>query len=367
MRPADGRGEERERRRPGRSGRARTGLIEHRDAGEADGHPDGGDATRGARRRRRGRGGRPRAGCSRSRSPRRPTGTRLLRPRDAAVADPEHEHARQQRAKPHCVRSGRAGRPAPPTSRASRVEDRARDEEPRPCHQQRRQRLDRERDPEVGRAPDDVDDRRGRRRPPPPCGGRLGPRPRRGRGREAGVGAPAQCERPDQEQEDDEDECAHDPSHGCRLPIRATSGIVWCRSWNLIGGSASNCGISPRSRRSRRRGSFGRAAQRLGYTQSAVSQQIATLERIVGERLLDRPGGPRPVSLTEAGELLLRHARGDRRPARGGPGRLRRAGRGRGRDAPGRDVPVHRPARPADADAPLPRRRGRASSSGSRR
>lgn len=54
--------------------------------------------------------------------------------------------------------------------------------------------------------------------------------------------------------------------------------------------------------------SFGRAAKRLGYTQSAVSQQIATLERIVGERLLERPGGPRPVSLTEAGRLLLRHA-----------------------------------------------------------
>ena len=55
-------------------------------------------------------------------------------------------------------------------------------------------------------------------------------------------------------------------------------------------------------------GAFGRAAARLGYTQSAVSQQIATLERIVGERLLERPGGPRPVSLTEVGRLLVRHA-----------------------------------------------------------
>ena len=55
-------------------------------------------------------------------------------------------------------------------------------------------------------------------------------------------------------------------------------------------------------------GSFGRAAERLGYTQSAISQQIAALERIVGEKLLERPGGPRPVSLTEAGHLLLRHA-----------------------------------------------------------
>ncbi|HWB23649.1 MAG TPA: LysR family transcriptional regulator [Gaiellaceae bacterium] len=55
-------------------------------------------------------------------------------------------------------------------------------------------------------------------------------------------------------------------------------------------------------------GSFGRAAQKLGYTQSAVSQQIAMLERLVGERLIDRPGGPRAVSLTEAGGVLLRHA-----------------------------------------------------------
>jgi DNA-binding transcriptional LysR family regulator len=46
----------------------------------------------------------------------------------------------------------------------------------------------------------------------------------------------------------------------------------------------------------------------LGYTQSAVSQQVATLERIVGEKLIERPGGPRRASLTEAGEILLRHA-----------------------------------------------------------
>lgn len=57
-----------------------------------------------------------------------------------------------------------------------------------------------------------------------------------------------------------------------------------------------------------REGSFGKAAHALGYTQSAVSQQIATLERIVGQRLVERPGGPKPVSLTEAGRLLLTHA-----------------------------------------------------------
>jgi DNA-binding transcriptional LysR family regulator len=55
--------------------------------------------------------------------------------------------------------------------------------------------------------------------------------------------------------------------------------------------------------------SFSAAARALGYTQSAISQQVALLERIVGARLVERPGGPRPVSLTPAGEILLRHGR----------------------------------------------------------
>jgi DNA-binding transcriptional LysR family regulator len=54
--------------------------------------------------------------------------------------------------------------------------------------------------------------------------------------------------------------------------------------------------------------SFGKAAVLLGYTQSAVSQQLASLERAVGEKLVERPGGPKAVSLTEAGVLLNRHA-----------------------------------------------------------
>jgi DNA-binding transcriptional LysR family regulator len=54
--------------------------------------------------------------------------------------------------------------------------------------------------------------------------------------------------------------------------------------------------------------SFSLAARRLGYAQSAVSQQIAALERIVGTRLVDRPGGPRAVALTEAGAVLAGHA-----------------------------------------------------------
>jgi DNA-binding transcriptional LysR family regulator len=56
-------------------------------------------------------------------------------------------------------------------------------------------------------------------------------------------------------------------------------------------------------------GTFSQAAERLGYTQSAVSQQIGALERMVGTPVFDRPGGPRPVRLTAAGEILVTHAR----------------------------------------------------------
>ncbi len=53
---------------------------------------------------------------------------------------------------------------------------------------------------------------------------------------------------------------------------------------------------------------FGRAAERLGFTQSAISQQIAALERIVGGPVFERPGGPRAVEPTPLGKLLLGHA-----------------------------------------------------------
>lgn len=56
-------------------------------------------------------------------------------------------------------------------------------------------------------------------------------------------------------------------------------------------------------------GSFGRAATRLGYAQSTVSQQIAALERAVGGPVFDRPGGPRRVRLTPLGAVVLDEGR----------------------------------------------------------
>jgi DNA-binding transcriptional LysR family regulator len=56
-----------------------------------------------------------------------------------------------------------------------------------------------------------------------------------------------------------------------------------------------------------REGSFRRAADRLGYVQSAISGQIAHLEQAVGTRLLERASGTPVVALTDAGRILLRH------------------------------------------------------------
>jgi DNA-binding transcriptional LysR family regulator len=54
------------------------------------------------------------------------------------------------------------------------------------------------------------------------------------------------------------------------------------------------------------RRSFSRAAEALSLTQSAVSQQVAALERELGTRLLHR--GPGGLTLTPAGARLLEHA-----------------------------------------------------------
>src|SRR5918995_7040877 len=53
------------------------------------------------------------------------------------------------------------------------------------------------------------------------------------------------------------------------------------------------------------RGSFSGAADALGYTQPAVSKQVAALEREAGTQLVVRE--LRPVPLTAAGEALVRH------------------------------------------------------------
>ena len=54
------------------------------------------------------------------------------------------------------------------------------------------------------------------------------------------------------------------------------------------------------------RGSFSAAAEALAFTPSAVSQQVAALERETGTRLVER--GVRPVRLTDAGRALVAHA-----------------------------------------------------------
>jgi DNA-binding transcriptional LysR family regulator len=81
------------------------------------------------------------------------------------------------------------------------------------------------------------------------------------------------------------------------------SGLITCVDWTKL-----EVRHLQALRAVAREGSFGRAALELGYTQSAISQQIAALERIVGQQLVRRPKGRSPVTLTEAGLIVLRHA-----------------------------------------------------------
>src|SRR3954447_15010479 len=53
-------------------------------------------------------------------------------------------------------------------------------------------------------------------------------------------------------------------------------------------------------------GSFSAAAESLSFTQSAVSQQVAALEREAGAKLVERRA--RGIRLTPAGEALVSHA-----------------------------------------------------------
>ncbi len=56
-------------------------------------------------------------------------------------------------------------------------------------------------------------------------------------------------------------------------------------------------------------GSFRGAARSLGYTQSAISHQIAALERALAAPMFTRPGGRGAVTLTAAGDAAYRRAR----------------------------------------------------------
>jgi DNA-binding transcriptional LysR family regulator len=56
-------------------------------------------------------------------------------------------------------------------------------------------------------------------------------------------------------------------------------------------------------------GSFRGAAEQLGYTQSAVSHQVAVLEAAMGVTLFTRPGGRGSIALNAAGRGAYRQAR----------------------------------------------------------
>lgn len=56
-------------------------------------------------------------------------------------------------------------------------------------------------------------------------------------------------------------------------------------------------------------GSYRRAASATGYSQAAITQQIAALENAIGAPVFDRHPGPRPVTLTPVGSEVVEAAR----------------------------------------------------------
>ena len=102
------------------------------------------------------------------------------------------------------------------------------------------------------------------------------------------------------------------------------------------------------------RGSFTAAADALGYTQSAVSRQVAAMEQAAGAPLFERLA--RGVRPTGAGNVLLRHACCSVGGRRRRDARARRAARPPGGSARRRRVPLGtRGARAARARTPAPR------------
>jgi len=56
-------------------------------------------------------------------------------------------------------------------------------------------------------------------------------------------------------------------------------------------------------------GSFVAAADRLGYSRSTISHQIAQLEAVVGSTLVERHPGGRTATVTPEGAIVVAHGR----------------------------------------------------------
>jgi len=110
----------------------------------------------------------------------------------------------------------------------------------------------------------------------------------------------------------------------------------------------SSCAIWRPCRRSPSRARFRAAAERLGYTQSAISQQIATLEKVVGTKLIERPRRPARRLSHGGGQARCSGTRRRSWPGSTGEGRRRRAGRRRRGARCASHVPERRRAHPAE-------------------